>query len=1001
MPTYSAIKKNLHKDLFEKESAEEYAKADATTQPPCLHAEEGQAQTITLAYPAGRFSAWAVSGRDSTDVASQLPLSLDGGEIKSQPAPGFGSVEQEHAAAPTAAELLVSSERRDADFTWESDEVQAAPASSDGQQRQDEEDMEFPLETCEYMREPHPPPQGLPFGPWQVKGFEFFSCFDSGNCANVLATPARRHDPDAVKKHPVSEEPPDILWAAEAPEKCKLVYKVLQNVAIRRKPEAKAKLLTKKSKGAHIHASRRVTLGGWQKLAGEPGWVLLTKDKACLQNELEAYMTQKFEPGVHNMACDQSALKTPEKEEDFKTKGASDVPKELETEEKSAEKVSEPLKDSNTEQESKETQAQSAESAAEPLPSEQPDLSFDIVARADCADTPFERDECQWFYFGMRGRELQAGEKLCFRILGLSRFRKMEASKHSKGQLLTDGLQPVFRCVRAGGPDVSCKQAPWQFVNGARGMDQLPEKSFAFTFEHTISQTLQADHELYFALTFPYTLGSIWQHLDAVINRLTGPLGAYVCRERLATSLGGHPIELVSITKRSNRSQTRQPGWESLKGAAERPWIFEGRQAVFISARVHPGETPASYMLEGLLDFLASSDPAAQELLRKYVFHVVPVLNPDGVAHGHHRLDLRGANLNRVYGGASLRHHPSVHAAEAACLSAHQSQGGLRLYLDLHAHSNRRGAFLLGDADAKGGDAKAAARLYGYALGRRCSMFEFAQSDFDHAARGTGKSAVASMTGVPMCFTVESHYIRGHHRSEIFGPTDWRSLGASCILALHDLDNLEAGSRCGALERSHLNDLRWAAGQLALDDLPPSSLDASRPSRAQPHFGVLLGPMDDHMPPPEVWMHPELIGQTVEIIDSAEDGKGRRLQLHEDSGGLKLHESDLRICSEQRGRFFYGVLSRASVSLESSPSSSTHCWLNSGTVIEVVERRVVLGVLRLRIVKDTQRGSTGGWISEFKSPEFDPKLGGQVQLMRLRGPPAKPLRPGPFYAFAC
>ena len=30
------------------------------------------------------------------------------------------------------------------------------------------------------------------------------------------------------------------------------------------------------------------------------------------------------------------------------------------------------------------------------------------------------------------------------------------------------------------------------------------------------------------------------------------------------------------------------------------PWIFPGRRPVFISARVHPGETPASYMLEGL-----------------------------------------------------------------------------------------------------------------------------------------------------------------------------------------------------------------------------------------------------------------------------------------------------------------------------------------------------------------------------------------------------------------
>ncbi|CAJ1367950.1 unnamed protein product, partial [Effrenium voratum] len=102
----------------------------------------------------------------------------------------------------------------------------------------------------------------------------------------------------------------------------------------------------------------------------------------------------------------------------------------------------------------------------------------------------------------------------------------------------------------------------------------------------------------------------------------------------------------------------------------------------------------------GLLDFLASGTAAAQELLRRFVFFILPVLNPDGVACGHHRLDLRAENLNRVYGKASWEDHPSVVAAEKACLRAHRHQG-LRLYLDLHAHSNRRGGFLLADAGSR------------------------------------------------------------------------------------------------------------------------------------------------------------------------------------------------------------------------------------------------------------------------------------------------------------
>ncbi|CAE7026425.1 unnamed protein product [Symbiodinium natans] len=68
---------------------------------------------------------------------------------------------------------------------------------------------------------------------------------------------------------------------------------------------------------------------------------------------------------------------------------------------------------------------------------------------------------------------------------------------------------------------------------------------------------------------------------------------------------------------------------------------------------------------------------------------------------------------------------------------------------------------------------------------------------------------------------------------------------------------------------------------------------------------------------------------------------------------------------------------------------------NPGTVLEVSERAVVDGVLRLRVVRDSQRGAAGGWVSEFKRPVFDPRLGGAAQLLRLRGPPRSLGKKGP------
>ena len=65
---------------------------------------------------------------------------------------------------------------------------------------------------------------------------------------------------------------------------------------------------------------------------------------------------------------------------------------------------------------------------------------------------------------------------------------------------------------------------------------------------------------------------------------------------------------------------------------------------------MHCGETPASYMLQGVIDKLTDfEDVQSKLLLENYVFKIVPSLNPDGVARGYWRFDTLGLNLNRYY----------------------------------------------------------------------------------------------------------------------------------------------------------------------------------------------------------------------------------------------------------------------------------------------------------------------------------------------------------------
>ena len=83
--------------------------------------------------------------------------------------------------------------------------------------------------------------------------------------------------------------------------------------------------------------------------------------------------------------------------------------------------------------------------------------------------------------------------------------------------------------------------------------------------------------------------------------------------------------------------------------------------------------------------------------LHRYVFKLVPMLNPDGVYRGHYRADTLGQNLNRCYGEATPTRHPSVYAVRALIQQLH-ARGELRFYIDTHGHATKRGCFLFGNA---------------------------------------------------------------------------------------------------------------------------------------------------------------------------------------------------------------------------------------------------------------------------------------------------------------
>ena len=86
---------------------------------------------------------------------------------------------------------------------------------------------------------------------------------------------------------------------------------------------------------------------------------------------------------------------------------------------------------------------------------------------------------------------------------------------------------------------------------------------------------------------------------------------------------------------------------------------------VAITARVQAAETPASFVFEGLLEFLTSNAQEAKVLRKFYTFILFPCLNPDGVVSGNYRSLVAGVDLNRQWIKPEADFNPEVHAVKS------------------------------------------------------------------------------------------------------------------------------------------------------------------------------------------------------------------------------------------------------------------------------------------------------------------------------------------------
>ncbi|KAB0802410.1 hypothetical protein PPYR_04596 [Photinus pyralis] len=278
------------------------------------------------------------------------------------------------------------------------------------------------------------------------------------------------------------------------------------------------------------------------------------------------------------------------------------------------------------------------------------DVEFNIWTKPDCFGTEFENANRTWFYFGIRANAPELVVKL--NLVDLNR----------QGKMYSQGMAPVYRIVPG--------KLQWERVRDKPSYS-MNDNIFTLSFKYKTPENVQSI--VYFAFTYPYSYAELTNTLNTNDERFLDKAvlsrdDIYYVREAICFSLEGRRVELLTISSYHNISNEREARLKDLfpEKHVLRPFRFIGKKVIFISARVHPGETPSSFVFNGILNLLLSVDnPVAIVLRRLYVFKLIPMLNPDGVARGHYRTDTRGVNLNRMYLNPSLTLHPSIFAARA------------------------------------------------------------------------------------------------------------------------------------------------------------------------------------------------------------------------------------------------------------------------------------------------------------------------------------------------
>ena len=308
----------------------------------------------------------------------------------------------------------------------------------------------------------------------------------------------------------------------------------------------------------------------------------------------------------------------------------------------------------------------------------------------------------QWFFF--RVTNTRKGQKVNFNIINMLRpicpYKKgLKIMTYSKLQAQNENIGWHRDCENV----MYYTNNLFIYNENSKKKRSLNSLSFDYVFKYD-------NDKVYFANCLPYFYSKLIDETEQYEKKLKHKF-FFFKRIPFTQTLGGNDLILLNISSKTpknaniNESNNIHNDFSlpQLNKSFNHSFInllnssiplqfkqndelkSKNKKAVFMIGRQHPGETVGSHVIKGCLDFLLTECDEAKKLREIYDFHIVPMMNPDGVIVGNSRTGFAGCDLNRRWSKPNEIIHPEIFYTKNLILNTAINQK-IAFVIDFHGH---------------------------------------------------------------------------------------------------------------------------------------------------------------------------------------------------------------------------------------------------------------------------------------------------------------------------